>query len=107
MLADLQSHGALVLGVPASLPASTLDLRTVQASLDFNGTSAARTTGGNPAADIWHMLAWLATHCAQRGQPLQAGQVITTGSCTGMLFAPAGALVTAELAGLGRVAVQF
>ena len=106
-LADLQSHGALVLGTPSTLRPDTVDLRTVQARLRFNGQEVANTHGGNPAADVWRMLAWLARHCALRGQPLRAGQVLTTGSCTGMLFAPALAQVQGQLEGIGRVELHF
>ena len=109
-LADLQSHGALVLGAPLAMQPAQLDLRLLHAHLTFNGNTVSNTKGGNPAQDVWRMLAWLALHCAQRGQPLRAGQIVTTGSCTGMLFAPVGALVEAELLGpgcQGQIAVQF
>ena len=79
----------------------------MQAYLAFDGQPVASTRGANPAADIWRLLGWLAWHCLQRGQTLRAGQVVTTGSCTGMLFAPEGAQVQAELAGIGRVELQF
>lgn len=84
-----------------------LDLREVQACLAFDGQPVASTRGANPAGDVWRLLGWLAWHCAQRGQPLRAGQVITTGSCTGMLFAPEGSHVQAQLAGIGMVELQF
>ena len=106
-LADLQSHGALILGAACTLGPRDIDLRTVRAHLAFDGQSVADTHGGNPAGDLWRMLAWLAFHCVQRGLPLQAGQVVTTGSCTGMLFAPAGARVRAELAGIGMIETAF
>lgn len=106
-LADLQSHGALVLGEPSALSPQEVDLRTVQAFLAFDGQPVASTRGANPAADIWRLLAWLAFHCVRRGQPLRAGQVVTTGSCTGMLFAPKQARVQAHLAGIGLVELQF
>lgn len=106
-LADLQSHGALVLGAPSALPAGRLDLRTLQALLWFNGQSVANTLGGNPADDVWRLIAWLALHCAERGHGLRAGQIITTGSCTGLIAAPEGAHVEAEVVGLGRVQLRF
>ncbi len=106
-MADLLCHGALVLGPPSSLLPAEVDLRSVDACLSFDGQTVASTHGGNPAADIWHMVAWLALHSAQRGHPLRAGQIITTGSCTGMLQAPVGVLVQARLAGIGSVEVQF
>lgn len=106
-LADLQSHGALILGAPSAMLPAQLDLQTVEARLAFDGKTVAHTHGGNPANDVWRMLAWLALHCSQRGQPLRAGQIVTTGSCTGMLFAAEGERVQAELAGIGKVEMQF
>jgi 2-keto-4-pentenoate hydratase len=106
-LADLQSHGALVLGTPSTLPVAELDLRAVQAYLAFDGQPVASTRGANPGGDIWRLLGWLARHCAQRGQPLRAGQVVTTGSCSGLLFAPEGAHVQAQLEGIGVVELRF
>ena len=106
-LADLQSHGGLVIGEPSALKPGELDLREVDAYLAFDGQPVASTHGANPAGDIWRLLCWLARHCARRGQPLRAGQVITTGSCTGMLFAHEGVHVQAQLAGIGLVEVRF
>ncbi|MET0542289.1 MAG: hydratase [Variovorax sp.] len=109
-LADLQSHGALIVGAPASMTAPAeplLDLRTVQAVLWFGDQCAARTTGGNPAQDVWRMVGWLARHCTERGVPLLRGQIVTTGSCTGLLAARAGQAVRGEVAGIGTVALRF
>ena len=106
-LGDLQNHGALIVGADSSMPFADVDLRTVQAYLAFDGQPVASTVGANPAADIWRLLGWLALHCTQRGQPLRAGQVITTGSCTGVLFADEGTRVQAQLAGIGTVELQF
>jgi 2-keto-4-pentenoate hydratase len=106
-LADLQCHGALVLGSPCTLHPSKLDLRTIEASLSFGAVSAAHTHGGNPAQDVWRLLAWLAVHCAGRGQPLRTGQIVTTGSCTGLLTAPMDATVRGEIAGVGAVELRF
>lgn len=106
-LADLQCHGTLVLGSPSAGAPIQLDLRAVEATLSFGTMSAAHTHGGNPAQDVWRLLAWLALHCVQRGQPLRAGQFITTGSCTGLLVAPVGVPVRGELAGLGAVELRF
>jgi 2-keto-4-pentenoate hydratase len=106
-LADLQCHGALVLGSPSALAPAHVDLRAVEASLRFAAASAAHTHGGNPAQDVWRLLAWLALHCAQRGQPLRAGQVVTTGSCTGLLTAPMDVTVRGEIAEVGAVELRF
>jgi len=104
-MADLQSHGALIIGAAQPLPA-TLSLRQIAASLHIDGQEITRTTGGNPA-DLWPMLGWLALHCARRGQPWCQGQVITTGSCTGLQLARAGRQIEGALAGIGAVSFSF
>jgi len=106
-LADLQSHGALVLGEPVAMSLDAVDLRSLEAFLAFDGRQVARTRGGHPTGDFWRLLSWLGRHCAMRGMPWRAGQIITTGSCTGMLFAPEGAHVEARLAGIGTVGLRF
>jgi 2-keto-4-pentenoate hydratase len=106
-VADLQTHGALVLGEAAAVAPQAVDLRQLLAYLAFDGQPVASTRGAHPHGDLWALLGWLAVHCTQRGQPLRAGQVVTTGSCSGLLFAPAGAQVEAHLDGLGRVRLQF
>lgn len=106
-LADFQSHGALVLGQPSPIDPATLDLRDVRAELAFDGQTIASTRGGNPAGDVWRLLAWLVGHAEARGRPLRAGDVITTGSCTGLLFAAPAARVSAQVLGLGEVVLQF
>jgi len=106
-LADLQSHGALVVGEPAPLAPSALDLRTLQATLKFGDAEAARTTGGNPAQDVWRLVGWLARHCTERGVPLSPGQIVTTGSCTGLLAAPLDTDVVGAIEGLGEVRLRY
>jgi 2-keto-4-pentenoate hydratase len=106
-LADLGSHGALVLGAPSALRPGEVDLRAVEAEQRFDGRVVAATRGGNTARDLWRLLDWLAAHCAARGQPLRAGQIVTTGSLTGMLFAEAGARVEVSLCGIGEVRLGF
>lgn len=104
-MADLQSHGALVTGAPQALP-DVLSLRQIEASLSIDGQQVSHTTGGNPA-DLWPLLGWLALHCARRGQPWRAGQIITTGSCTGLQMARGGRLVEAALHDIGAVSLAF
>ncbi|AEG92264.1 2-keto-4-pentenoate hydratase [Ramlibacter tataouinensis] len=106
-LADLQSHDVLVTGAASALKPARLDLASLRCRLWFDGSPAADTVGGHPTRDIWSLLAWLAVHCEARGLPLRAGQVVTTGSCTGLLFAPASARVRGEIDGLGEVALSF
>ena len=106
LLADLQNHGGLIYG-----PARTHDLaidQTRQAVVQsFDGKPVVERTGGNSAGDVIRLLVWLANHAAQRCGGLKAGQIVTSGSCTGMMRTTPGSLVRAEFPGLGAVEVRF
>jgi 2-keto-4-pentenoate hydratase len=107
MLADMGAHGALIIGSAIPFDPALFDSRKLAARQWFGNEEVANSTGGNPAIDIGRLLTWLANHCAARGLGLARGQVVTTGSCTGMLFAPAGAQVRGHVAGLGECALHF
>lgn len=106
-LADLQSHGALVTGKPLPFDPRWLDLSEVDIVLRFDDKVVAQTHGGNVHPDVGLLMAWTANHAASRGMPLAAGQIVTTGSTMGVLLAPAGTAVVAEITGLGAVSLQF
>lgn len=107
-LADLLSHGALVVGDPVPWrPAAPIDLRTLRVTLGFDGQPVADARGGHPVGDVMPLLGWLARHARERGRPLRAGDIVTTGSCTGLLFAWEGAHVQAALEGVGPVDLRF
>ena len=84
-----------------------VDFLRQPAELLVNGETAARAVGGNPAGHPRRLLAWLANHCAARGRPLARGQIVTTGSHTGLVIAPPGATVTARFTGLGEATLTL
>lgn len=104
-LADLQSHGALVLGewVPFAPRDWTEQACTVTignaAPMEFRGSHSM----GDPA---WVLLAWL-RHATREGRTVPAGTVVTTGTWCGMLPAAAGDRVSAHFEGVGEAVVQL
>ena len=65
---------------------------------------------GNVDSAIGHPLTsvtWLANRLSIDGVGMVAGQVISTGTCTGMLLAKAGTSCAANFQGLGTVEVSF
>lgn len=106
-LADLVSHGALIVGQRRPFEKTWLRLSSLEVRLRFGEQRVAHTVGGHPCPDAGHLLTWLANHCSQRNRGLKAGQILTTGSCTGMLFASAGASIDAVVEGLGEVSLSF
>ncbi|MDR3095982.1 MAG: fumarylacetoacetate hydrolase family protein [Paraburkholderia sp.] len=103
-LADLQAHGALVLGEwreyeARDWSAQRCHVRIGEQSFEQRGTHAL----GDPA---FGLVAWL-KHATREGARVEAGTVVTTGTWVGILPASAGDLVTAEFDGIGHASIQF
>jgi 2-keto-4-pentenoate hydratase len=105
-VADNASSGLFVLGgAPRRL--SDVDLRAVEMQLTSEGETV---SAGNGAACLGHpvnAVVWLANAVASRGAPLQAGEVILSGSLGPLAVAEPGKEYEAVFAGLGSVRAQF
>ena len=100
-LADSQSNGALIVG-PSRTDWHDIDLAIQPVALTANDRVLAEAIGGNIAGDLIRLVTWLANHAARRCGGLKAGDIVTTGSCTGMSFVTAGSTVRATFPGLGE-----
>ncbi len=106
LIADNACHAALVLGTP-SPDWRDLDLAAYEVSVAMNGGEALRGKGANVLGHPFNALAWLANDLASLGRELKAGEIVSTGVLTGLLFAEAGDSVTADYGRFGTVAVSF
>lgn len=86
----------------------SLDLSCHPASLAINGEEVA---SGHSGMSIWEHtigpVAWLANHRVMKTRGLKAGDIITTGSCTGMKPVAPGDEASADFGPLGQVNVKF
>ncbi len=104
-LADLQSHGALVLG--PWMPFDARDWSAQYCRVQIGTQPPVERRGTHSLGDPAFLLpAWL-RHATREGRGLAAGTVVTTGTWVGILHAAAGDLVTAEFPGIGRASVQL
>jgi len=104
-LADLQSHGALVLG--DWVPFAPRNWSAQTCSVVIGSAAAHAFRGTHSMADpAWVLPAWL-RHATRDGATVPAGTVVTTGTWCGMLTAAAGDLVTARFEGIGEASVQL
>lgn len=103
-LADLQSHGALVLGpwvrfAPRDWSRQACHVTIGRAAPQvFTGTHSM----GDPA---WVLPAWL-RHASAGGATVAAGTVVTTGTWCGLLTAGAGDRVQVAFHGIGEAVVE-
>ena len=85
-----------------------LDLSEHNVSLSVNGEQTARGHSGmSLLGDPFEAVAWLAGHAAIRDRGLKAGDIVTTGTCTGMTPVAIGDTATADFGSLGNVSTKL
>lgn len=104
-MADLQSHGALVLG--AWQPFVPRDWAAQALTVTIGAQPARRFTGTHALADPAWVLPALLRHATRHGGTVTAGTVVTTGSWCGVLHAAAGDTVRVVFDGLGEAEARF
>ena len=105
-IADFQSHGGFALG-SGTREWRSVDFARQPVELWVNGTSVVSRTGSHPSRDPFELVAWAATHCAERGMPLAAGDIVTTGTWTGLTPVRAGDEVLARFEGIGAATLRM
>ncbi len=105
-MADNQSNAGVVVGKGVA-GWETVDATTAAVHLTVNGTAVYTGTSNSPIDDLFALVAGTVNVCAARNRPVRAGDIITTGSCTGLIFIEPGSLVNLEFPGMGQVTVSF
>jgi 2-keto-4-pentenoate hydratase len=106
MLADNQGNHGLVVG--DSIPNwRSLDWPRLHVRHMVDGKTVVDQTGGLKSVDPTRPLAWMIDHAVRFRGGIRKGQVITTGSWTGLPFYPPGTSARGEFLGLGSVEAQF
>lgn len=106
VLGDLLNNGGYCYGGAVAAWRS-LDLATPVATLWFDGKEIRRAQAGTPGGHPKRLVTWLANHAAARGRPLKRGDIVTTGSHTGMIDAPPRTTVLAKFENIGEARLSF
>ena len=108
VLADMGMHGSLTIGKPIDVWDTEL-FAGLGVLVAADGVKRREAVGSLPGGtDLMRLLIWLANSDVARAfGGIKAGQVVTTGSWTGMLLNPPGAYVTARFDGFPPVEVRF
>ncbi len=83
------------------------DLTTHPVVLKRNGAVVAEGTGAQVLGDPLNVLEWTANHLSRLGDGITAGEVISTGTCTGVTSVSAGDTLVADFGDLGAAEVRF
>ena len=76
-------------------------------TLSIDGEEAASGSGADVLGHPLNTLVWLANDLSRRGIGLQEGQVVTTGTMTGMTPCRPGATAVGDYGPMGTVQVTF
>jgi 2-keto-4-pentenoate hydratase len=106
LIADNACAHLFVLGPAATARWRDLDLAGHVVSGAVAGKLTREGKGANVLGDPRVALAWLANELSGLGIPLEAGQVVTTGTCIVPLPIEPGARVAMDFGALGKVACE-
>jgi 2-keto-4-pentenoate hydratase len=76
-------------------------------SMTVNGSLKGQGTGARALGDPMNVLIWLANQQSRFGRGLDAGAIVTTGTCTGLDPVRIGDRAMADFGELGTVAITF
>ena len=105
-VADNASAGLYVLGAERKT-LDEVEPAEVTMSMSIDGEEVSTGTGAACLGDPLRAVAWLAHQARTFGAPLRAGQVVLSGALGPMRPVAAGAVVVAEISGLGTVTARF
>jgi 2-keto-4-pentenoate hydratase len=105
-LADLQNHGALIVGGQTKYD-SHFPFLAPKLDFRFNGERITPNRPANSAGDPRRMLAWAVNRCTTRGRSFAQGTMVTTGTYTGCFFVTRPGTALGEIVGLPPVQLQI
>ena len=73
----------------------------------IGGVTRGEGTGSRALGDPVNVMAWLVNQQSGRGRGMKVGDIVSTGTCTGLDAVRAGETAWAEFGGLGVVEASF
>jgi 2-keto-4-pentenoate hydratase len=105
-IADCGVNGGLVLGA-ATLEWQAIDLAGHAVRLVIDGEQKAAGTGALVLGHPLNVLTWFVNRYTAGGRTLPAGQLVSTGTTTGLVLLEPGQTAVGDFGVLGQVSVRF
>ena len=106
VVADCMLNAAMVLGTPVT-DWRGLDIPRHPVRLTIDGVVKGEGTGSDALGDPRNVLDWVVEKLRAGGVGLKKGQILSTGTCTGIIPFAHGQTAVADFGTLGRVEVCF
>jgi len=105
-ISDFALNAGFIAGEPIDNWQS-LDLATHEVVGLVDGEETNRGTGAAVLGHPLNGLAWLAKALSDRGERLQAGEIVSTGTCLGIIPITPGHTITGDFGSAGTISVTF
>jgi 2-keto-4-pentenoate hydratase len=106
LVADATAHTAFVSG-ELTTEWRDMDLNSHRVAMFRNGEMISEGAGANVLDGPLSVLLWTANHLSRLGESIEAGEVITTGTCTGITPVSPGDIAVADFGSLGKVELRI
>lgn len=106
VIADCGLNAAMVLGRDFT-GWRQLDLVRHPVRYSVDGKPRAEGSGAAVMGDPLAVVEWAVNHLSKRGVTLEAGQVVSTGATTGLMYLEPGEIGVADFGVLGQIEVSF
>lgn len=83
------------------------DVREHAVTMTINGDRKGSGTGSRALGDPLNVVLWLVNHQSTRRAGLRAGEIVSTGTCTGLDPAQPGDVARADFGSFGSVEIEF
>jgi 2-keto-4-pentenoate hydratase len=107
LIAENACADRFILGKAGPASWRTLDLSKHQVAITVTGREPLTGIGSNVLGDPRIALAWIANELSAHGIALEAGEVVTTGTCAIPIAVAPGIRIEADYGALGKIAAQF
>lgn len=105
-IADCSLNAAFVMGAPVT-DWRRFEYSTHAVTLRVDGKVRVEGRGANVLGDPLNVLEWAVNHLSGRGISLARGEIISTGTTTGLVFLEPGEVATADFGSIGSVEFGF
>jgi 2-keto-4-pentenoate hydratase len=103
--ADCGVNIALVIGAWTAF--SGQDFQQHAVAMTINGVAKGAGTGSRALGDPFNVMLWLVNHQSNRRVGLKTGEIVSTGTCTGLDTVHSGDMARADFGTLGVVEIEF
>ena len=102
-MADNQSNYGIVIGDASSRDWNDINAKMAEVHLTVNNKSLFSGISSSPINDMFDLMVGTVNSCVKYDRPVRAGDIITTGSCTGIVFIEPDSKVVLDFPEIGQV----